>query len=152
MHFEDSIDKIIKTGEKKDMEKIKDMFIELMDMAEEYDPDKYEDICYDLYETAFGKVLNREMAEEWVSSLRPEGRWTYADTEKIRNEYNLNIDPNSFYGVMNMMASDYGKVGGEDLDFYVKMTKLYINDEDAAPGKPFDQAVRARKNLDRRRR
>lgn len=37
--------------------------------------------------------------------------------------------------VMNMLYSDYYPVLGNNTDYYVRMTKLFLNDKDAPPGK-----------------
>ena len=89
--------------------------------------------------------FTRDMAEEWVGKMTaPDGarggHWTYEQTEQVRKQKGLNdLDPCEFYITMNMLYSDYqpvaAKLNVNNVDFYVAMTKAFLDDEDAAPGK-----------------
>ena len=96
---------------------------------------------------AQGKVmgkLDKKLADEWVNSmLTADGykgkRWSQEQAKQIMTQHSINCDPLEFYVVMNMMYSDYGKIaeelGMDNADFYAKMAKAFLDDEDAREGK-----------------
>jgi hypothetical protein len=60
------------------------------------------------------------------------------DTTGVKNQYGLsNINEIDFYVVMNSAYNDYHEMFDEDLEQYVKYTKLFIEDKDAKKGKVF---------------
>lgn len=90
--------------------------------------------------------FDREAAEEWVAGLENEdnttgAHWTFDQTRQVMAQKGVtNIDPVDFYAVINMLYSDYCKVFkkygvGDKLDFYVDLTKAFIEDKDAGPDK-----------------
>ena len=144
MEVREYIDKIGENKNPEDMEKLGDMLAELIDMTEESHPELYEKYSTCLYEMAYGKVLTREMAEEWVGNMNPAGKWDFDTTTTVKNQYGLStIDDISFYTVMNMLYSDMNVVLGngdtkESLDKYVQATKAWLNDEDVGSDKLFN--------------
>lgn len=138
MHIKEYLAKIVEDGDKKEMQELSYMLDELVCYMKEYNHDLYCDYKMKLYEMAYGKVLTLEMAEEWVKEMQPMARWTYEETDKILLDYNLKINQIDFYVVMNMMYSDYGKVLGEDIETYIKMTKAFLEDKDAKDGKLYN--------------
>lgn len=90
--------------------------------------------------------LDRQTAEEWVSQMsKPDktgakgGKWTYDQTTQLLKDKNLDLDPVTFFVVMNMLYSDYGKTlvkhGMNNVDLYIDMAKDWIEDDDVAAGK-----------------
>lgn len=89
--------------------------------------------------------LTREDAEEWMRGLENEdgskgAHWTFEQVRQVMGQKNVSADPISFYVVLNMIYSDYGKVFrkygmADKLDFYVDMAKAFIDDKDAVPDK-----------------
>lgn len=139
MHIKEYIEKIVKDGDKKEMEALSYMLEEVVYMFKEYDEDLYCQYKMKLYEMAYGKVLTLDMAKEWVSEMIPMAKWTYEETSSVLEKYNLKIHPVSFYAIMNMMYSDMKSVLGnadteESLQKYIAATKAWYYDEDAENG------------------
>lgn len=139
-----------KEYEKKIMEKVdrmsKDDIIEyikvygsLMDEVLDYlkstNKELYDEVECSLYEMAYGKTLSLEMAEKWVNNMTPRAKWSKAETDRVLDEYGLTLDPISFYVVMNMMYSDYGKSIGDNLEMYIKLARDFLKDDDAKENK-----------------
>lgn len=83
------------------------------------------------YEIENGKVVNEDMAIEFVSLLQPEARWSKIETDSVVDSQGLPVDKILFYCYMNKIYSDYYNVFGDDTDTYVKMTIAKLNDRDA---------------------
>lgn len=88
--------------------------------------------------------FTEETALEWVSRMKnADGstgpHWTMEQTEQVRKQRSIECDPLKFYVTMNMMYSDYckaaEKVNANSMDFYVYMTKAFLDDKDAQPDK-----------------
>ena len=146
MDIEDCIEKIIKDGDIEEMHKLSEILEDIMELLEEYDKDMYKKYEMCIYKMAYGEVLSKEMAEEIVSNMRPYGkRWTLEESRKIQNQFGLdNISPIDFFTVLNRNFNDskdtaekFTKNPEEELEFYVCLTKDFIMDEDAKPGKVF---------------
>lgn len=139
MDLEEIIQRIIDNGNVEDMHKLSEILEETLELIQEYDEDCYKKYEMLLYKTAYGNVLNRTMAEEIVSKMKPSGmRWSMQETEEIQNRYGLNnIRSTDFYVVMNSAYNDYKDIFGEDIDSYIKFALDFINDEDAKNGKVF---------------
>lgn len=139
MDLEEIIQRIIDNGNVEDMHKLSEILEETLELIQEYDEDCYKKYEMLLYKTAYGNVLNRTMAEEIVSKMKPSGmRWSMQETEEIQNRYGLNnIRSTDFFVVMNSAYNDYKDIFGEDIDSYIKFALDFINDEDAKNGKVF---------------
>jgi hypothetical protein len=137
--IEKYIDKIVEKGIPEDMDKLSDMLEDLIYELKETNHKEYKHYKMCLYEMAYGKVLNEEMAHEIVEHMKPYGEhWTMEDTTGVKNQYGLsNINEIDFYVVMNSAYNDYHEMFDEDLEQYVKYTKLFIEDKDAKKGKVF---------------
>lgn len=93
--------------------------------------------------------MDRETAEEWVSSMRNEdssrptgGKWTMEELEPMARKMGIEPDTPEFYelyAMTNAMYSDYCAVAKKynivSPEFYVLMAKAWMDDKDAAPGK-----------------
>lgn len=139
MDLEEIIQRIIDNGNIEDMHKLSDMLEDTLEFIQEYDEDCYKKYEMALYKMAYGNVLNRTMAEEIVSKMKPAGmRWAMQETEEIQNRYGLNnIRSTDFYVVLNSAYNDYRDIFGEDIDSYIKFALDFINDEDAKSDKIF---------------
>ena len=137
MDIEEYIEIIANNGRIEDMEELSDMLEDTMEIIKEYDKDCYEKYELKLYEMAYGKKLNKEMAEQIVHKMRPSGeRWTYNETKRLQDERGLmNIPTPDFYVTMNMAYNDYQNMFGEDIESYVRFSLDFIQDEDAKPEK-----------------
>lgn len=85
-----------------------------------------------------------EKAEEWTKEMKNEDgskgpHWSMEQTKGVKDKLQLNVDPVEFYVTMNMMYSDYcgvaRKYGIDNPEFYAHMSKAFLNDKDAGPGK-----------------
>lgn len=133
------IDAIVENGSDEDMEELSDILEEVVYKLKEYNPKCFRKYKMKLYEMAYGKTITEEMAKDWVKSMDPPGKWTMDQTNSVRKQYGIeDISEIDFFIVMNMMYSDYHKLLGEDVDRYVTMTKLWLNDSDAEKDKLYN--------------
>ena len=133
------IEKIVDNDNPEDMKELSEILEEVMYKLKDYNKDCFKKYKMRLYEMAYGKVLNQDMAIEWVESMNPPAKWTMEETTQVKKQYGImNISDVDFYVVMNMMYSDYHKVIGENLDMYVKMTTAWLDDADVEEGKLYN--------------
>lgn len=146
MDIEDCIEKIVKDGDVKEMQKLSEILEDVMELLEEYDKDIYKKYEMCIYKMAYGNVLNIEMAEEIVSKMKPyRMRWSLDETKEIQERYGLdNIRPVDFFVVLNSKFNDskdtvekFAKNEEEELDMYISLARDFIMDEDAKEDKVF---------------
>lgn len=137
MEIEKYIRKIVNDGDRREMEELSDILVEVVDIIKKYDEDCYDEYKKKLYKMAYGNQINEEVAKEIVREMKPAGqRWSINETEQMQRDYGMdNIDPVSFYLVMNQGFNDYRDVFGDSLDMYIRYTEAFICDEDAKPNK-----------------
>lgn len=137
MDIEEYIEIIANNGRIEDMEELSDMLEDTMEIIKEYDKDCYEKYEMKLYEMAYGKKLNKEMAEQIVHKMRPNGeRWSYNEIKRLQEERGLmNVPTSDLYVTMNMAYNDYQNMFGEDIESYIRFSLDFIQDEDAKPEK-----------------
>lgn len=109
--------------------------------------DCLEDYEREMKEYGNGERIGRltiEDAEEWTHSMKnadgSTGRhWNFEQTEQVRRQHGYDCDPAEFYAAINMMYSDYYKIGKEfnlnSVDFYAAMAHAFLDDEDAGEDK-----------------
>ena len=133
------IQKIVDGGDINEMKELSNMLMELMYEVKKTDEKLYHKYKMELYEMAYGKKLNEEMAEHIVESMKPYGmKWAMEQTTDVKNKYGLaDIDSVDFYVVMNSAYNDYHDLFQENLDMYVKYATDFIKDEDAISDKVF---------------
>lgn len=131
------IRKIVNDGDRREMEELSDILVEVVDIIKKYDEDCYDEYKKKLYKMAYGNQINEDVAKEIVREMKPAGqRWSINETEQMQRDYGMdNIDPVSFYLVMNQGFNDYRDVFGDNLDTYIRYTEAFICDEDAKPNK-----------------
>ena len=146
MKIREYIDEIVRHGNSKDMDCLRDMLAKMICEYKETDPEKYERYKMKLYVMAYGKVLTREMAEEIVENMSPYGEyWEYDTTTSVKNSYGLrDISDIDFYVVMNKTYNDnrdtvekFVSDENQQVEMYVSLAKDFIKDEDAKEGKVF---------------
>lgn len=135
MHKE-YIDKIIMTGNDKQMRELKNVLIDTINYVKNTDMDIYNKIECDLYEISEGKVLTEEKAKEWVSNMVPKAKWSLNDVKQLMSSHQINIPIVPAYVIMNMLYSDLGDVLGEGetneiIDKYIRAAEDWYYDEDA---------------------
>lgn len=115
-------------------------------------PQAYEELMLELHKNVYGSHFSKTLACKAVSELEDSngnkgGKYSLEEVNKIRRDYNINLNENDFYFVINMLYSDYSKLLNNDLSLYVKMTCLFIEDEDAPEGKALKYYLSMRKDL-----
>ena len=129
------MNKIIEKGKKEDMIKLGELFDKAVNHLKECDPELYDDIKMCMYELAEGKIFTVDMAECWVSQMKPRAKWVMEETNMVLRDYGLNLNPIDFYIVMNMLYSDMCNVLGdgnteESIRNYVQATEDWLKDDD----------------------
>ena len=139
MDIEEIIQRIVDNGRLEDMETLSDILDDTMELIEKYDPDCFKEYEMKLYKMAFGNVLDKKMAHEIVSNMRPYGeKWNMLETQKIQNDFGVqHINEIDFYVVINSAYNDYQDIFGDNIDMYVRYTVDFIQDEDAKKDKVF---------------
>ena len=139
MDIEEIIKTIVDNGRVEDMHELSDILEDTLEDLKKYDKNCYKEYEMKLYEMAYGNNLNREMAEEIVSKMRPyQKKWDIEQTRHIQEQMNLdNINPIDFFVVINMAYNDYENIFKDDIEMYAKFAEDFIMDEDAKEGKVF---------------
>ena len=137
MEIEKYIRKIVNDGDRREMEELSDILVEVVDIIKKYDEDCYKEYKYKLRKMAYGDEITEEEAREIVRNMRPEGeRWNIEQTSQMQRDYGYeNIDSVKFYLVANQGFNDYREVFGDNLETYIRYTEAFINDPDAGPHK-----------------
>lgn len=138
MDIEKIIQKIVDNGRIEDMHELSDILEDVLEELQNYDEDYYKKCEMDLYEMAYGCILNEDMAKEIVSKMKPYGeKWSISQTSQIQQDYGLNFRNNDFYVVMNSAYNDFKDLFNDDIEMYVRYTNDFINDEDAINDKVY---------------
>lgn len=101
------IDKIIKSTDNEKMEDLRRVLEDTIFYIKDIDEDTYNKIECDLYEIAMGKVLDENMAKEWVNNMQPKAYWTLPEIQQLKNQYQFNLPIIPAYVIMNMLFSDF---------------------------------------------
>ena len=130
------IEKIGENRNIEDMKKLGDMLAEIIYSTKESHPELYHKYKLELYEMAYGKKLNEEMADNWVKEMKPIGKhWTIEETTNAMSSLGYNFDRIDFYVVANMMYNDYYDLVKDDETLALKLAKDWLEDEDAKENK-----------------
>lgn len=88
--------------------------------------------------------FNRLSAEKWMKEIENEdgtkgAHWTLEQAKQLMAQKGIKADPVSFWVVLNSMYADYCKTlkkygVGDKIDFYVDLTKDFLNDKDSVGG------------------
>lgn len=115
----------------------------LLDNIKESEPGFYAHAESVLYEAYYGKVLTKELAEKKIHCMKPYGmKWTEEQTTEVMRQHGFNLDPVSFWYVMNMAYNDYHGMFDEDVEKYAMFSKMFIEDKDAKEGKVYTYAMK----------
>ena len=88
--------------------------------------------------------IDERKAKEWAGRMENEDgtvgpHWTIEQTKQVASQKGITYDPVEFWLCMNMIYSDYfgvaKKLNVNNMDFYVEMSKAFLGDKDAVPGK-----------------
>ena len=138
--------KMLKESLEQGYEEIEEIAEEVFEHLKKEDECKFWKIYFKMYETTYGKMLNEEMAEKWVHSMKPYGEhWTKEQTDAVLEKHGLTVDKIEFYAIMNMVYNDYNKAietdnmtEEEKLNAYIKLAYYFIKDEDFGPNKVYE--------------
>lgn len=126
-----------------DFAKHKESLMDVIDMlmceVKEEEPELYKHIECTLYEDAYGKKINEEMAHQWVRSMQPVGmHWTMEETTGAMKSLGYSLNSIEFYVVANMMYNDYYGIVKEDETLALKLAKDWLDDKDAKECKLYE--------------
>lgn len=139
MKVREYIKKIVDNGKQEDMEELSNMLDDLICDLKEEKPKLYKKYKDELYEIANGKILNEEMAYKWVNNMKPEGEhWTIEETTNAMKQMGYNLNNIDFYVVANMMYNDYYDLVKEDEELALKLSYMWLNDEDSVKDKLYE--------------
>ncbi len=97
------IDKVIASNDLDKLKQIAELEIDTIDILKEYSKKDYKSIETDLYEIVEGKVITKEMAIDWVESMKPKAKWTYDEIESLKKSYDIDMPTTVIYVIMNML-------------------------------------------------
>ena len=130
------IEKIGENRNVEDMNKLGDMLSEIIYLTKESHPDIYKKYKMELYEMAYGKKINEEMADKWVKEMKPIGiHWTMEETTNAMQSLGYDFDKVDFFVVANMMYNDYYDLVKDSEELALKLAKDWLDDEDAKKDK-----------------
>lgn len=126
-----------------DFAKHKESLMDVIDMlmceVKEEEPELYKHIECTLYEDAYGKKINEEMAHQWVRLMQPVGmHWTMEETTGAMKSLGYSLNSIEFYVVANMMYNDYYGIVKEDETLALKLAKDWLDDKDAKECKLYE--------------
>lgn len=129
--------------EKMDFNTNKEKIIDIIDMlmceVKETKHKLYEHIECEMYEMVYGKKISEEMAEEWVSNMKPKHKhWTYEETTSAMQSMGYNCDKTEYFIVANMLYNDYYDIVKDDEELALKMAYHWLKDEDAKECKLYE--------------
>lgn len=127
-------------------EEMEEMVEDLFEHLKEKDECKYWKMYFKMYEATHGKVLDEEMAETWVHTMKPFGEhWSKEQTDSVLDANGLVVDKIDFYAAMNMVYNDYYnaiEIGSmtedEKINVYKNLAYYFIKDEDFGPNKMYE--------------
>lgn len=140
MVIKEYLQKIIENGNIEDMKELSCMLDESIHKVKECDPDWFERKKLKLYEMSHGKIVDEEMAKEWVNSMKPVGmHWNIEDTTNAMQKmgYN-NLDRIQFFVVANMMYNDHYEIVKDNEEMALKLAKDWLDDIDAKESKLYE--------------
>ncbi len=140
MVIKEYLQKIIENGNIEDMKELSCMLDESIHKVKECDPDWFERKKIKLYEMSHGKIVDEEMAKEWVNSMKPVGmHWSIEDTTNAMQKmgYN-NLDRIQFFVVANMMYNDHYEIVKDNEEMALKLAKDWLADIDAKESKLYE--------------
>lgn len=122
-----------------DVETLRSFLHKAFDELKYKDKDMYEELEMELYEDIHGCHFSESLLHKALSCMVNEdgtkgGHWTLEDTTSLAPELK-HYNKYDWCFVMNMMYSDFYKVLGSDVQMYVRMSKAFLQDEDAPEGK-----------------
>lgn len=130
------IEKIGENRKVEDMERLGDMLADIIEDTKESHPEIYKEYKMELYEMAYGKKINEEMAEKWVKEMKPAGlHWTIEETTDAMQSLGYTFDKVDFYVVTNMMYNDYFDLVKDDEELALRLAKDWLDDVDAKEDK-----------------
>lgn len=131
MKIKHYIEKIVSKGKQEDMEKLSDMLSEIIYQMKEHHYDKYKCYKMKLYEMVEGKVINEEMADEWVNSMKPIGEhWSLEETTNAMESLGYKDKEVDFYVTANMMYNDNYELVKDNDELALKLAHNWLNDVD----------------------
>ena len=139
MKVKEYIATIVKNGKQEDMNKLSDMLDEIICKTKDHHPDIYEHYKSCLYEMAYGKKLNKDIAERWVKGMRPVGQhWTMEEAEATMKNKDVKSSVADFYTAINMMYNDNYKLVKDNEQLAIDLAINWLEDEDAVTDKMYE--------------
>ena len=139
MKVKEYIATIVKNGKQEDMNKLSDMLDEIICKTKDHHPDIYEHYKSCLYEMAYGKKINKDLAESWVKEMRPAGQhWTMEEAEATMKSKDVKSSVADFYTAINMMYNDNYKLVKDNEQLAIDLAINWLEDEDAVADKMYE--------------
>lgn len=136
--YKQNAEKIIKENNAKNIDALLLVFYKAMENLAKNNVKLFNELNMETYIIANGKKLNKEMAENIIVNMQPyHMKWTLDDITKIMKDYNLILDTVNFWTVMNYAYNNYNELFEDDVEKYVKYSKLFIEDKNAKEDKIF---------------
>lgn len=135
-------------------DQLKEFAKDFISMLKATQPELYSSAEEWLYKELYGCHFNAWSLECALANMQNEdgskgGHWSVADTTKVMERNGFDIKDYNEYDinyVMNMFYSDYYNIGGNDVNFYSKMTYKFLTDIDAPSGKAYKYYARIAKD------
>lgn len=125
------IDEIISNGNNQQMEDLRNIFNDLLEIVKKENETEYKTICNRIKGIATNYQINEELAKDIVHEMKPYGEYWSIETIKsvVGNDTHKIED---MYLVMNSLVNDYSEdISPEQTDLYIKLAHSWIDDVDA---------------------
>lgn len=134
-------------------EQLKYFMLDTFDELKKVDREMYEELEEDLYKEVYGCHFNKWLLEKATSQMKNEdgtvgAHWTLEQTNSVAKSNGVSFDKFNEYDwnyVMNMIFSDYYGAIPDDLNYYVKLSKRFLEDKDADYGKAYHYYMSVKK-------
>lgn len=126
-------------------EQLKHFIMETFEELKEHNYEMYEELEEELYEDVYGCHFTDWLLEKAVHKMHNEdgttgGHWTLEQTTDVAKQHGIAFDRFNMYDwnyVMNMIYSDYYGAIPNDLTYYTKMARKFLEDKDGHKGKAY---------------
>lgn len=126
-------------------EQLHDFIDRMFEELKEKDHEMYEELEEELYKDIYGCHFNEWLLHKATNKMENEdgthgAHWNIEQTTDVAKQHGIEFKHFNEYDwnyVMNMMYSDYYGAIPNEINFYIKMAKKFLEDKDGAKGKAY---------------
>ncbi len=113
-------------------------------------PKLYNSLLLELHKNVYGSHFSLALLNQAINELEDTkgtkgAKWSLEETNKFIKDLDLKYNEYDFNYVLNMMYYDYSELLNNDLNSYIKLACLFLDDVDAPNGKALRYYLAMRK-------